>query len=550
MRITHLAHRIVHLAIVAVAIAASTAVSAQHAATYEVVSSFEVAFLNGRAPSSLRQADDGTFYGTASSGGLFDRGALFRMDTTGVVTSLHSFSGPLDGAQPFGLVRASDGRFYGMTSGGGAFGFGTVFRFVPGGVVTTLHAFSESDGRYWPFPVDLFAASDGNVYGLTRGGGDFDNGTIFVIDPGGSFTTIHSIPLSVGNRMSSLVKGSDGRFYVTAGGGGDAGFGTLFAIDEAGTPTILHSFGGFPNGDDLGPEGLIQARDGRLYGTTGGAFGGGTVYSIDPSGDYRVLHSFSPTVDGSGPGPDLLEANDGNLYGVTRGMATLFRIDSSGSLTTLQSLTGTSPGELIQGADGHLYGPTAGGGPDNGGTIIRFDLSGTLTTVYQFPPGADVSTPNGVIQARNGQFYGTSRSAYRTTGTVFAMDAAGARTTLHTFEWFPLFVGGPIPLIRNDGTPMSNLFEGADGSLYGTTFNVVNNSLTPGQIFKISPAGDFTTLAFAYWLRAGVIQARNGRLYRVRPPKGCFPFSGVSTESMRMVAQPLCSISSTPSPMA
>ena len=71
--------------------------------------------------------------------------------------------------------------------------------------------------------MDLFPASDGNVYGLTAGGGDFGNGTIFVIDPGGSVTTIHSIPLSAGTAMSSLVKGSDGRFYVTAGGGGDRG---------------------------------------------------------------------------------------------------------------------------------------------------------------------------------------------------------------------------------------------------------------------------------------------------------------------------------------
>ena len=117
MRITRLAHRIVRLAIAAVAIAASTAVSAQQAATYEVVSSFDIAFFNGRAPSSLRQADDGTFYGTTSFGGVFDKGTLFRMDTTGVVTSLHSFSGPLDGVRPFGLVRASDGRFYGMTDG-------------------------------------------------------------------------------------------------------------------------------------------------------------------------------------------------------------------------------------------------------------------------------------------------------------------------------------------------------------------------------------------------------------------------------------------------
>ena len=98
--------------------------------------------------------------------------------------------------------------------------------------------------------------------------------------------------------MTSLVKGSDGRFYVTAERGGAAGFGTLFTIDDAGTLTILHSFAGRDQGDGEGPVGLIQARDGRLYGTTrgGGEFGGGTVYSIDLTGNYRVLHSFSRTV--------------------------------------------------------------------------------------------------------------------------------------------------------------------------------------------------------------------------------------------------------------
>ena len=382
MRITRFAHRIVRLAIVAVALAASTGVSAQQAATYEVVSSFDIAF--GIAPTSLRQADDGTFYGTTFGGGLFGGGTLFRMDETGVVTLLHSFSGPNDGSLPFGLVRASDGRFYGMTSGGGAFGFGTVFRFVPGGVVTTLHAFSETDSR---FPVELFPASDGNVYGLTWGGGEFDNGTIFAIDPGGSFTTIHSIPLSVGGRMSSLVKGSDSRFYVTAQRGGDRGGGTLFAIDGDGTVTILYAFGGCGVREvPREPVGLIQARDGRLYGTTisGGTSNEGTLYSIDLAGNYSLLHSFSSTTDGGGPDRDLVEASDGNFYGVTHFPGKAFRVDPTGTVTPLQRLPGSSPGDLIQGADGRLYGTTECCGP-RGGTIFTIDLQATtLATLHQF----------------------------------------------------------------------------------------------------------------------------------------------------------------------
>ena len=138
-------------------------------------------------------------------------GILFRMDAAGVVTQLHSFSGGIDGARPFALVRALDGQFYGMTLQGGEFEHGTLFRFTPGGGLTTLHAFSQADRS----PADLFAASDGNVYGLT-GRGEFDPSTIFLIEPGGGVATIHSFDRTTdGFGMRSLIKGSDGRFYIT-----------------------------------------------------------------------------------------------------------------------------------------------------------------------------------------------------------------------------------------------------------------------------------------------------------------------------------------------
>ncbi len=325
-------------------VAATTAVNAQQGATYQIVSSFDVGFSPGILFSSLRQADDGTFYGTTRLGGRFNQGVLFQLDAAGVFTTLHHFAGANDGGGPFGLVKALDGRFYGMTQGshpttpGGAFGDRTIFRFTPGSALTTLHVFSGTDAR----PIDLFAASDGNVYGLTSDGGDFDNGTIFVIDPGGGVRTIYSFQLSAGTGMSSLIKGGDGRFFVTAGGGGAAGFGTVFTIDDAGTVTILHSFAGRGQGDGEGPRGLMQSRDGRLFGTTrpGGDRSDylGTVYSIGPTGDdYRVLRTiFTGDPAGGSLLPDLLEASDGNLYGVDS--ASLFRIDSSGTLTFLRGL--------------------------------------------------------------------------------------------------------------------------------------------------------------------------------------------------------------------
>jgi uncharacterized repeat protein (TIGR03803 family) len=508
MCITRLTRQFTRVAIAAAIVAATTAIGAQQPGTsFEVVSTFEVQFFAGRAPSSLRQANDGAFYGTTLAGGAYDRGTLFRMDAAGgAVTPVYDFTGGADGAAPSSLVKAADGRFYGLTPQGGASGFGTVFRFVPGSAPTTVHSFSMDDRS----PVDLFAASDGNIYGLTAGGGDFDHGTIFVLDPGGGFTTSYSFPAgSASAGLRSLVKASDGRFYVTAEQGGD-GDGTLLSVDEQGVLTILHEFS-FDDGQGYAPIGLIQGRDGRLYGVTrgGGEFFDGTVYSISLGGDYQVLHSFRLSVDGSQPGPDLLEASDGNFYGVTSFSARLFRIDAAGTSTTLHSFTGDDPGELIQAADGRLFGPTQRGGVDGGGTIYAVPLSGGFTSVHEFRQGDSDGRPNGVIQASNGQFYGTTRLGTPTgrgrTGTVFAMDDSGTRTTLHTFQM-------SLPFVV-EGRPLSNLVEATDGNLYGTTFNEFDAPFPPGQIFRITPAGAYTTVSSSYTLRAGLIQASDGRLY-------------------------------------
>ena len=502
MRITPLTHRLVRLAIAAVtvAVAAPASVNAQQDAAYEVVSSFDaLRFRGGSGPSSLRQASDGTFYGTASSGGLFGRGVLFQMDVTGVVTTLHSFSEE-EGSQPFGLVRALNGRFYGLTATNPV-----VFTFIPGSAPTSVHTFSGA-----VTPVDLFAANDGNVYGLTARGGNFDNGTIFVIDPSGSYRTFLSIPPSAGGDMTSLVRGIDGRFYITAQtAAAPEVLGTVFTIDDAGTVTTIHNFSEVDSG---GPIGLMQRSDGVVFGTvTGGS--DSIVYSIDSTANFREVHRFSLS-DGETLELDLVEASDGNLYGVTSN--SLFKIDSSDALTFLQTWSDPSPLlDLTLGTDERLYGPVNGGGPNGLDRIITIDLAGTRTTIYEFSVGGGDERPNGVIQTRDGRFYGTAISSpLGGIGTVFAMDAAGTRTTLHTF-----FQNAPPPVpVRDDGLPIGQLFEGADGSVYGTTYTLrkyLGLPLPAGQIFRIGPDGTLALLASARGLQAGVIQARDGRLYGV-----------------------------------
>ena len=137
---------------------------------------------DGRSPeAALVQGSDGNFYGTTVLGGAHLKGTVFKIDATGSLTTLHSFSGsPGDGAVPFaGLVQGSDGNFYGTTASGGAFFQGTVFRMTPSGAITVLHSFNSffSEGAV-PF-AGLVQGSDGNFYGTTALGGAHGAGTVF-----------------------------------------------------------------------------------------------------------------------------------------------------------------------------------------------------------------------------------------------------------------------------------------------------------------------------------------------------------------------------------
>jgi len=110
---------------------------------------------------------DGAFYGTTQFGGSSNVGAVFKVTTAGVMTTLVNFYGA-NGAQPWsGLLRASDGNFYGTTSAGGASNLGTIFRMTPSG---TLDDIGASDRHDWDHPES--SADPGNRWQPLRH--DFD----------------------------------------------------------------------------------------------------------------------------------------------------------------------------------------------------------------------------------------------------------------------------------------------------------------------------------------------------------------------------------------
>jgi uncharacterized repeat protein (TIGR03803 family) len=86
----------------------------------------------------LTSGTDGNFYDTTDGGGVNASGTIFRITPDGSFKLLYSFSRPdfstwtnLDGCLPSaGLILAVDGNFYGVTTGGGLFGRGAIFRLI------------------------------------------------------------------------------------------------------------------------------------------------------------------------------------------------------------------------------------------------------------------------------------------------------------------------------------------------------------------------------------------------------------------------------------
>jgi uncharacterized repeat protein (TIGR03803 family) len=418
-------------------------------------------------------------------------------------TVVHSFDGT-DGTSPAsGLVQATNGDLYGTTLGGGLAGAdnGTIFKITPGGTFTTLHSFDSTDGA---FPQGgLVQATNGDLYGTAEAGGVNDNGTVFKTTLSGTLTTLYSFPQEYGDLAdptATLVQATNGDFY------GATNFGmvnTLFKITPGGTLTDLAYID-----SGLAAPGLVQATNGLLYGTSGaggtssdcGNYGCGTVYEITESGTLTTLHNFDGT-DGDNPRV-LVQATNGDLYGTTYAggagscdCGTVFKITPSGTLTTLHSFDSTDGSNpiagLIQASDGNLYGTTSAGGGNRYGAIFEITPGGILTTLYSFD-STDGFDPTGLVQATNGDFYGTMEGGGNGYGTIFSL-SVGLGPFVET-QTTSGNVGGAVKILGTDLTGATSVrFNGT-----AAVFTVVSSSLitatvptgaTTGFVTVVSPSG-------------------------------------------------------------
>lgn len=361
-----------------------------------------------------------------------------------------------------------------------------------------------------------------------------------------TLTTLATFNGTNGANPLGLTQGFDGNFYGTTLNGGTQNDGTAFKMTPAGVLTTLHNFCSEGScADGYWPEGRItEASNGDLYGPTDeGGSGIGVVYRVTSTGTFTVLYNFCVTwpscADGVSP-TSLMQGRNGKLYGTTFGartvpyFGTVFELSLSGTLTTLHTFSGPDGsyplGPLLQASNGNLYGTTSEGGsstncPYDGlvgcGTVFQITPSGKFTTLHVFD-GSDGALPGyggSLIEGTDGNLYGTASDGGGSLqcpsgcGTIFKISPAGKFTTLYNFCSQTNCADGSIPV--------ESLVEGTDGNLYGTTMEG-GNSNNGGTIFEITPQGVLTTLydfcsqpncADGLGSEAALIQATDGNFY-------------------------------------
>ncbi len=199
---------------------------------------------------------------------------------------------------------------------------------------------------------------------------------------------------------------------------------------------------------------------------------------------------------------------DGNFYGVTLsggddtncpgGCGTVFRMDATGTVTTVHEFSGGDEGEhpygdLLLASDGKFYGVTAGDGSSTSvcvshcGTVYRIETNGNFGVLHVFQTADGFGPADGLIEPAPGDLWGTTIVGGEpacvqddSCGTVFRLHFDGGFQTMHAFAF------------DESNQPIGPLVLADNGNLVGVTTRGGQNGL--GTVFQITQNGTLTTL--------------------------------------------------------
>ena len=369
------------------------------------------------------------FWGTASSGGDYGNGFIFKTDSIGDnLEIVHHFKTDIDGENIGALLLASNNRLYGLAGAGGQGGGTNVFQ---GGtffeynldtdqfrVITHLGPLNTVLPNVFMPKAEgqrgLTEISPGLIYGLARQGNyvfsyNFNTGVFaqpFVIPNYNGGATNSVLQNRVGE---AFVKAADGNFYATTFTNSSCPIpnpymGSILRLVPATNALTIRYKASCLADNGYTYNGHLAETNAKLYSTTnfGGTSNQGVIYEYTPaSNTFTKRHDFHGGVLTNSYYPTSLVVKNGKLYGTSHG-------------------GGTSETNL----------------PSGGGTLFEFDLAtNQFTTRYNFLMGAgwlgDVGPfPAGLVSGANGKLYGatefglfeynTSTSSLRMAGRFWA----------------------------------------------------------------------------------------------------------------------------------
>jgi len=471
-----------------------------------------------------------TIWGMTGGGGTNNIGTIFSLTPgSNTLTSQFSFPYSTPGNNPQGCMQASNGKVYGLTYSGGSKYLGSLYEYdLISLQYTVLYSFTQANGIN---PTgNLMQASNGKLYGMTPTGGAFNYGVLFEFD---LITGVYTVKkhftnnaLMGGVAYGGLIEASVGKLYGLTAGGGNASNGTLFEYDfNLDVLTKKCDFNIGVSGNGAQPRGsLLKAANGNLYGMTlyGGANGKGTLFEyIISSNTLTRKVNFSNTLGGS-PNGTLIEASNGNIYGLaTTGGANnfgvLFEYNYTSNVYTVKrsfanSNDGIPTGSLFEASNGSLYGITGNTGYVDWGKIFEYNLAtSTFTDRFHFTNTTGIYPSSNLLIANNGKLYGTATTGGSNSanyyGTFFEFDIASNVFQKH-FDFNDKLYGS---------NPSFKLTQANNGKLYGTTRTGGINNF--GTLFEYDPITlvwtkkfDFTQ-ASGKWPQGSLVLANNGKLY-------------------------------------